>query len=120
MSAADPTCPAIPTLQELHAMPTRHAVADVSEIPAGRGRSFEIAGRTLAIFHADGAFLAIDNLCPHRGGPLADGMLAGTIVTCPWHGWQFDCSTGQSTRNAAVCVNRYPTSVEGSTLYVEV
>lgn len=100
-------------------MPTRHAVADVSEIPEGQGRSFEVAGKQIALFKAAGGYLAIDNQCPHRGGPLSDGPLMGTVVTCPWHGWQFDCATGKSTRNAAVCVGSYPTSVEGSTIYVE-
>ena len=101
-------------------MPTRQAVADVSEIPAGQGKSFEIAGKQIALFKTADRYLAIDNLCPHRGGPLADGSLMGDVVTCPWHGWQFDCATGKSTRNAAVCVTSYPTSVEGSTIYVEV
>jgi nitrite reductase/ring-hydroxylating ferredoxin subunit len=100
-------------------MATRHGVADVSEIPAGRGRVMEVAGRPVAIFNFDGRFLAIDNTCPHRGGPLADGMVSGNIVTCPWHGWQFDCTTGKSTRNAAVGVSCYPVVVDGTTLYVE-
>ncbi len=101
-------------------MASRHAVADVSEFTAGRGRAVEVEGRAIALFQIDGTFLAIDNSCPHRGGPLADGPLMGTTVTCPWHGWQFDCTTGKSTRNPAVCVASYPTSVEGTTLYVEV
>lgn len=101
-------------------MPTRHAVADVSEIPVGQGRSFEIAGKQIALFRAADRWLAIDNLCPHRGGPLADGPLMGTVVTCPWHGWQFECSTGKSTRNPAVCVTSYPAVVDGTTVYVEV
>jgi nitrite reductase/ring-hydroxylating ferredoxin subunit len=101
-------------------MPTRHAVADVSEIAAGRGKSFAVAGRQIAVFKVGDAFKAIDNSCPHRGGPLADGPLIGEVVSCPWHGWQFDCSTGKSTRNPAVCVTSYAASVEGSTIYVEV
>ncbi|MSR46698.1 MAG: non-heme iron oxygenase ferredoxin subunit [Planctomycetes bacterium] len=101
-------------------MPTRQAVADITEILAGQGKSFEIAGKQIALFKAADRYLAIDNLCPHRGGPLADGSLTGDVVTCPWHGWQFDCATGKSTRNAAVCVTSYATSVEGSTIYVEV
>ncbi len=101
-------------------MPTRHVVADVSEIPTGKGTSMEVAGKQLALFQIDGKFVAIDNTCPHRGGPLGDGLLMGTTVTCPWHGWQFDCTTGKSIRNPAVGVGSYPTAVEGSTLYVEI
>src|SRR5262245_7604471 len=101
-------------------MPTRHAIADVSELPAGQGRVIEVAGRQVALFNVDGTFRAIDNVCPHRGGPLGDGMLSGTTVTCPWHGWQFDCATGRSMRNPAVGVACFPTTVEGTTVYVEV
>jgi len=101
-------------------MATRHGVADTSELQAGRGRVVDVAGKQLALFNLDGRYLAIDNRCPHRGGPLADGMVAGGVVTCPWHGWQFDCTSGKSTRNASVCVTSYPVSVEGSTIYVEV
>jgi nitrite reductase (NADH) small subunit len=100
-------------------MPTRHAVADVTEIPAGSGRTLEVAGRQIALFHVDGKFFALDNLCPHRGGPLGDGPLMGSIVTCPWHGWQFDCATGRSTRNPAVGVACHPVTVDGSTIYVD-
>jgi nitrite reductase/ring-hydroxylating ferredoxin subunit len=100
-------------------MATRHALADVSEIPAGQGRVMEVGGRQLALFNVDGKFYVLDNTCPHRGGPLGDGALLGSVVTCPWHGWQFDCTTGKSTRNPAVGVVCYPASVEGGTVYVE-
>ncbi len=80
----------------------------------------EIAGKQIALFNVAGKFVAMDNLCPHRGGPLADGPLMDNVVTCPWHGWQFDCTTGKSTRNPAICVGSYPTQVDGTTVYVEV
>lgn len=101
-------------------MPTRHAIADLTELPAGQGKVMEVAGKQLALFNVEGKVHAMDNLCPHRGGPLGDGPLMGTTVTCPWHGWQFDCTNGKSTRNAAVCVGSYPTAIEGTTVYVEV
>jgi NAD(P)H-dependent nitrite reductase small subunit len=100
-------------------MPTRHVIAEVSEIPEGQGRVVEVAGKPIAVFQVGGKFFALDNTCPHRGGPLGDGALMGTTVTCPWHGWQFDCSTGQSTRNPTVGVATYPVGVEGSAVYVE-
>jgi len=100
-------------------MPTRHVAADVSDVPAGQGRALEVAGRPIALFNVEGRFFAMDNACPHRGGPLGDGMVMGTTVTCPWHGWQFDCTNGKSMRNPAVGVACIPTSVEGSTVYVE-
>jgi nitrite reductase (NADH) small subunit/3-phenylpropionate/trans-cinnamate dioxygenase ferredoxin subunit len=100
-------------------MPTKHVAVDVSELPEGQGKTVEVAGRALALFNVGGKFFALDNTCPHRGGPLGDGPLMGATVTCPWHGWQFDCTTGKSTRNPAVGVACIPTSVEGSTVYVE-
>ncbi len=100
-------------------MPTKHVLADVSEIPAGQGRVVEAGGRQLALFNVDGKYFAMENTCPHRGGPLGDGALMGTTVTCPWHGWQFDCTTGKSTRNPAVGVGCFPTTVDAGAIYVE-
>jgi nitrite reductase (NADH) small subunit len=51
-------------------------------------------GREIALFNVDGKIYALDNSCPHMGGPLGEGELKGCIVTCPWHGWQFDVKTG--------------------------
>ena len=100
-------------------MAARHGVAEVSEIAAGKGHLVEVAGKQIAVFNLGDRFVAFDNTCPHRGGPLADGMVNGDIVTCPWHGWQFSCTNGKSTRNPAVGVATYPVVVEGTTLYVE-
>jgi nitrite reductase (NADH) small subunit len=76
-------------------MPTRHRLCKVSEIPAGGGLECVAGDRIVAVFQVDGEFYALDGICPHAGGPLAKGELQGCIVTCPWHGWQFDISTGQ-------------------------
>src|ERR1043165_8491851 len=69
------------------------AVARVGEIPPGKARQGRVGGRWVALFHIDGAYHAIDNLCLHRGGPLCEGAVGGHVVTCPWHGWQFDVRT---------------------------
>jgi nitrite reductase/ring-hydroxylating ferredoxin subunit len=71
-------------------------VAGKSEIPAGQGRMFDIGGRQVAVFNVAGKFHAIDNVCEHQGGPLAEGELDGCVVTCPWHGWTYDVSSGIS------------------------
>jgi nitrite reductase/ring-hydroxylating ferredoxin subunit len=57
----------------------------VSEVEAGTGKTVTVDGKELALFNIAGAFHAIDNTCPHRGGPLGEGELEGCIVTCPWH-----------------------------------
>jgi nitrite reductase/ring-hydroxylating ferredoxin subunit len=59
-------------------------------------------GRMVAIANVDGTLHAIDGLCPHQGGPLGTGGLCGTVLTCPWHGWQFDVTTGRHQVSATV------------------
>ncbi|MBI2468793.1 MAG: non-heme iron oxygenase ferredoxin subunit [Candidatus Rokubacteria bacterium] len=94
-------------------------VAETSDIPPGEGRVIEAEGKTLAVFNVDGTFYAVDNTCLHRGGPLGEGELDGRIVTCPWHGWQYDVSTGQNAMNPAVKVLSYPVKVESGAVFVE-
>ena len=96
-----------------------HKVAAVSEIPVGEGRCVEVEGHAIAVFNVGGNFHAIDNSCPHRGGPLADGPVSGTMVTCPWHGWQFDCTSGQSSMNPTMGVTVYKASVDGDDVFIE-
>ena len=94
-------------------------VAQTSEIPSGEGRSFEVEGKTIAVFNVNGQFHAVDGVCPHRGGPLGEGYLEDRVVTCPWHGWRFDVTTGQSPVNPAAKVPCYAVKVEGTDLLVE-
>jgi nitrite reductase/ring-hydroxylating ferredoxin subunit len=76
------------------------AVARVSDIPPGTCRTVEVRGIWIALCNVDGVFHAIDNACPHAGGPLGEGTLReGGIVECPWHGWRFDVVTGQRVGN---------------------
>lgn len=70
-------------------------VASVRECPAGTARECLAAERIVALFNVGGTWHALDGVCPHQGGPLGRGTLAGSIVTCPWHGWQFDVRSGQ-------------------------
>jgi nitrite reductase (NADH) small subunit len=67
-------------------------------IPAGEGRAYEVAGRQIAVFRLrSGAVRALDAVCPHRGGPIADGQSDGRVVLCPLHLTAFDLSTGCAT-----------------------
>lgn len=93
---------------------------DRNEIPVNQGKLVHCADKDVAIFNIAGVFYAIDNGCPHRGAPLAEGDVKGTIVTCPWHAWEFDVTTGKSPVNAAACVKTYPCKVEGSDILVQV
>lgn len=98
----------------------RVKVAAAGDLAAGQGTVVEAAGRTLALFNVDGAYYAIDNTCPHRGGPLGEGDLDGRVVTCPWHAWRWDVTSGANVNNPAVRVVCFPVIVEDGTVYVEV
>ena len=95
-------------------------VAKTSEIPAGGGKVIEAGGKTLAVFNCDGTFYATDNTCVHRGGPLGEGSLSGTTVTCPWHGWEYDVTTGVSKMNPSAKVQKFDVKVEGEDIFVSV
>lgn len=84
---------------------------DATDIPAGSGREVVAEGRIFAVYNVDGTFHILDGICPHAGGPLGKGTLRGDIVTCPWHGWQFQVSTGQHCLNARICATRYPAEI---------
>lgn len=98
---------------------SRVRVGSAAEVPSGEGRVLDADGLTLAIFNVAGTFYAIDNACPHRGGPLGDGDVDGTLVSCPWHAWRFDVTTGGNANNPAVRVPCFPVIVEGGELIVE-
>ena len=95
-------------------------VAKKSEIPPGTGKVIEAGGKTIAIFNAEGTFYAIDNTCRHRGGPLGEGSLSGTTVTCPWHGWEYDVSSGACQMDQSIKVQQYDVKVDGDDILVSV
>ena len=95
-------------------------VAAVGDVKAGESRVVDVAGRTVAVFNIDGRFYAIDNACPHRGGPLAEGDLEGAIIACPWHAWRCDVRTGGNVNNPAVKLACFPVTEEGGGLFVEI
>ena len=94
-------------------------VATRSDVPEGSGKLIEAAGKKIALFNAGGKFYAIGNDCKHRGGPLAEGDLNGTQVTCPWHGWEYDITTGQSLDDSNVTVGCFQVKIEGEDILVE-
>ena len=101
-------------------MPTLAKVAKTSDIPTGTGKVVEVGGTTLAIFNCDGKFYAIDNTCRHRGGPLAEGMLSGTSVSCPWHGWEYDVTSGACAMDPSVTMQRFDVKIEGDDIFIAV
>ncbi len=95
-------------------------VATTSEIPKGSGKVVEVGGKTIAVFNCDGTFYAIDNTCKHRGGPLGEGSLSGTSVTCPWHGWEYDVTSGACSMDASIKVPRFDVKLDGHDILVSV
>jgi len=95
-------------------------VAKVAEIPAGTIREFQVEGKAIALANVGGKFHAINNSCLHRGGPLGGGVLEGPVVTCPWHGWQVDVTSGKVMQNPAVGVDCYALEVRGEDIFVNV
>ena len=95
-------------------------VAAVADVPAGTAKVVEAGGKQIALFNAGGNFYAIDNACKHRGGPLGEGELDGTTVICPWHGWEYDVTTGANLDDPNTKVGCYPVKLEGDNVLVEV
>ncbi len=97
----------------------QHRAASIVDIPPGTGKELVIAGKIVALYNVDGEFYAVDGVCPHAGGPLGQGMLRKNIVTCPWHGWQFDVTTGRHCLTAHIKASKYHVTVQGEDVFVE-
>ena len=93
--------------------------ADLSELPAGTIREVQVGGKPVALANVGGTIYAINGTCLHRGGPLGQGVLEGTVVTCPWHGWQFDVTTGKAVMNPNAGVGCLYSEVQGDEVYVD-
>lgn len=95
------------------------SVGKTEDVMSGSGFVAEVNGQSVAVFNVEGSYYAIDNTCLHRGGPLGEGELEGEVVTCPWHGWEYNVKTGACINNPSVCLKSYPVLVEGSELKVK-
>jgi nitrite reductase/ring-hydroxylating ferredoxin subunit len=92
--------------------------ATLAEIPVGTIKEVQVVGQAIALANVAGTIYAIGNTCLHRGGPLGEGQLDGKVVTCPWHGWQFDVTTGKAVQNPAAGVGCYQTEIRGNEVFV--
>jgi 3-phenylpropionate/trans-cinnamate dioxygenase ferredoxin subunit len=94
-------------------------VAKVGEIPAGGVKIVRLEDREIAVFFLDGAYYAMDDVCTHDGGPVAEGLIDGDVIECPRHGARFDIRTGAAlSMPATVPVQTYPVRVEGDEIQV--
>jgi 3-phenylpropionate/trans-cinnamate dioxygenase ferredoxin subunit len=108
-------------------------VAQSSEIPPGARKIVDVDGRSIGLFNVNGTFVAVLNVCPHELAPVCLGRVSGTtlqsspgefrwgregeILTCPWHGWEFDLLTGAALADKRR-LRRYPVTVDGDTIFV--
>ena len=89
------------------------------DCPQGESLEVVVSGQVVAVINVDGTFYALDGICPHQGGPLGKGHLSGCILTCPWHGWQFNVSTGQQQINDRIIHTTYPLRHEDDDVYIQ-
>ena len=96
-------------------------IATCESIPLREGRAVDVGGRRIAIFNLGDRFLAVDNHCPHKGGPLAEGIVSGTTVVCPLHAWKVDVETGivKNTASPVPCIETFRTKVEAGVILME-
>lgn len=77
-------------------------------------------GRVFCVARVDGELVVMDNTCPHRGGPLGQGLIEQGHVVCPWHAWAFHAKTGCASNNPRACVRIYPVLIENELVQVDV
>jgi nitrite reductase/ring-hydroxylating ferredoxin subunit len=95
-------------------------VGRVEDVPQGRGATVELLnGTELALYNINGEFYAIENFCPHKGAPLADGRLCGHTIECDWHGWRFDLRTGHCLTNSGA-VEAYEVIIEDGLIKIRI
>jgi nitrite reductase (NADH) small subunit len=97
-------------------------VTSCESIPLREGKAVEIGGRRIAIFNLGDSFVAVDNRCPHRGGPLSDGIVSGSTVVCPLHAWAFNLNTGAVANHpeSQACLATFPVRVDKGIIWVEI
>lgn len=96
-------------------------IAYCHDIPLREGRAVKVGDHEIAIFNLGDRFLAVENRCPHKGGPLADGIVSGTTVVCPLHAWKLSLESGQGVNGPSLssCVNTFRTRVEDGIILLE-
>jgi len=102
-------------------MPAFVKLGAPSALPAeGEAKEFSCGGKVVCVANIDGSITAMDNVCLHRGGPLGQGVIEGSKVVCPWHGWQFDPLTGEASHNPNARVALYALKLEDGEVMIEI
>jgi nitrite reductase/ring-hydroxylating ferredoxin subunit len=93
-------------------------VARVSDLREDQAKLVIVRGREVALFFRGGQYYALDNRCPHQGGPLGEGFFDGDSIICPWHHWDFHLKTGRSRLGEDVCVKTYAVEVTDEEIFI--
>ena len=93
-------------------------VADAAALPPGERLVASLGRYDVAVFNVDDEFFALENACPHQGGPMVDGWIEGTNVTCPWHAWCFDLRTGKMMLGDFASIPCFAVKVEQGGLFI--
>lgn len=94
------------------------AAMPLAELPPGAVAEALVGGEVVALVNVAGEVHALDGLGQHQGGPLGRGRLEGCVLTCPWHGWRYDITSGRQVLSERVRLRRYPVRVEGGTIWI--
>ena len=95
-----------------------YRIASADTIPLKEGRRVQCGEQTLALFNLGGEYRAVENKCPHKGGPLADGIVAGKTVFCPLHNWRINLENGCALSGGSGQVKTFPVKVTGNQVYI--
>ncbi len=95
-------------------------VAEKNDLEKVSAKIVSVEGRSIALFRVNDEYYATANLCLHRGGPLGEGNLNGSLITCPWHGWKFDVKTGSFTVIPTLKVPTYKVKEENGAVLIEI
>ena len=97
---------------------TEYRVGSLASVQAGDAILAEVAGQEVALFLCQGKVVATNGQCPHAEGPLHEGDVEGTVLTCPWHGWTFDLESGACLEDDSIVLERYPVRIDGDDVLV--
>ena len=93
-------------------------IANVADLEEGKGKRVEVNGQIVALFKINGQVFALGDTCAHAGGPLSDGAIQDNCVICPWHNFDYDLKTGQSSRGCKVPT--FPIKIENNKVLLDI
>jgi NAD(P)H-dependent nitrite reductase small subunit len=101
-------------------MPYIDTALKLEHVPVGESRCVKLGDVQIGLFRNPDGLLAINNICPHRGGPLNEGLVTDGVVTCPWHQWQFQLNDGVSKNIPKIRITTYPVEVRDGAIWINV